>query len=415
MLRPFLPCSIALLVLLAAACTGSAESGPADSGLASVSTADSAVSAPADSLGAGDATGVAPGSSDASGTGGLGSLQARQPAGGASASLLDSTAVVRALYVNRWAAQSRNRMRSLIAMADTTVVNAFVLDMKDEFGLNFAAEDSTLRRNAGDAGRVPRLGELLDTLKAHDIMPIARIVVFKDSVAARLNPQETIRTPDGSTWRDEKGVAWVSPYSGAVREYNIRVAEELVRLGFSEIQFDYVRFPEPYSRLATQVFPGANGVSKPDAIAEFLEAARKRVNALGVRSTADVFGLTTTVNGPLEVGQHWEKLAPYADVLLPMVYPSHYPPGSFNISRPNADPYGIVKTAITRARERNEALGLGGERVRAYLQAFSLGQPPYGANEVAEQIRAVHDSGFNGWVLWHPGSRYDIFVEALLP
>src|SRR5690606_18755417 len=182
MLRPFLPCSIALLVLLAAACTGSAESGSADSGLSYASTADSAVSAPADSLGAGDATGAAPGSSDASGTGGLGSLQARQPAGGASASLLDSTAVVRALYVNRWAAQSRNRMRSLIAMADTTVVNAFVLDMKDEFGLNFAAEDSTLRRNAGDAGRVPRLGELLDTLKAHDIMPIARIVVFKDSV-----------------------------------------------------------------------------------------------------------------------------------------------------------------------------------------------------------------------------------------
>src|SRR5690606_7079504 len=193
MLRPFLPCSITLLVLLAAACTGSADSGPADSGPPSASTADSAVSAPADSLGAGDTTGsVAPGSSDVSGssdapgTGGLGSLDTSQPAGGASASLLDSTAVVRALYVNRWAAQSRNRMRSLIAMADTTVVNAFVLDMKDEFGLNFAAEDSTLRRNAGDAGRVPRLGELLDTLKAHDIVPIARIVVFKDSVAARL-------------------------------------------------------------------------------------------------------------------------------------------------------------------------------------------------------------------------------------
>jgi hypothetical protein len=132
-----------------------------------------------------------------------------------------------------------------------------------------------------------------------------------------------------------------------------------------------------------------------------------------VRSTADVFGLVTTVNGPLEVAQDWEKLAAVTDVLLPMVYPSHYPRGSFGVARPNADPYRIVHVAIDRARKRNEKLGLTGERVRPYLQAFSLGQPPYGAEELRQQKQAVYDAGYDGWVLWHPGTKYEAFEAAL--
>ena len=45
--------------------------------------------------------------------------------------------IVRALYVNRWASQSRRRMAKLLATADSTEINAFVIDMKDEFGLNY--------------------------------------------------------------------------------------------------------------------------------------------------------------------------------------------------------------------------------------------------------------------------------------
>jgi len=113
------------------------------------------------------------------------------------------------------------------------------------------------------------------------------------------------------------------------------------------------------------------------------------------------------------VGQHWEYLAPVTDVLLPMVYPSHYPRGSFNLARPNAEPYKTVYAAIARAHERNARLGLAGERVRPWLQAFTLGQPPYGAAEVREQKRGVYDAGFEGWVLWHPGSKYEPFLGAL--
>ena len=323
-------------------------------------------------------------------------------------------AVVRGLYVNRWATQNPAKMKRLIAIADSTEINAFVLDLKDEFGLNYASKDPSVARNAGRGGTIPNLPALLDTLKAHGILPIARMVVFKDSVAARMNPEHTIRKRDGSAWRDKQGLAWVDPYDPMIQEYNIKVAEELTRLGFSEIQYDYIRFPEPYRSLPEQIFRDTKGVSKPQALADFLKVACGRMNAAGSRCTADIFGLVTSVPGALEIGQQWEKLSPNVDVLLPMVYPSHYPRGAFGLARPNAEPYQVIYKAIVRARQRDAKLGITKpEHVRPWLQAFSIGQPKYGAREIEEQKRGVYDSGYDGWVLWHPGSVYEPFLPAL--
>ena len=83
------------------------------------------------------------------------------------------------------------------------------------------------------------------------------------------------------------------------------------------------------------------------------------------------------------------------------------------LKHPNAEPYMVVRTALLRAHERNAKLGLSGERVRPWLQAFTLGKPPYGPDEIREQKRAVYDAGFDGWVLWHPGSKYELFLVAL--
>ena len=325
------------------------------------------------------------------------------------------TSIVRGLYVLRWAAQSPARMKKLIAIADSTEINALVIDIKDEFGLNYRSSDTLVARNAGNAGIIPNLQAMIDTMKAHGVAPIARIVVFKDSVAARLNPQHTIRKADGSVWRDKEGLAWVSAYDPKIWEYNIRVAEEMARVGFAEVQFDYIRFPEPYPSLPKQVFPTANGRSKQQALAEFLRTACPRVRALGAKCTIDVFGLTTTVPGALEIGQHWETLSPVVDVLLPMTYPSHYPRGAFGIARPNADPYRVNYIAIKRARERDEKLGIDDAgHVRPWLQAFSLPRmvPKYGPQEIEQQKRAIYDAGYDSWILWNPGARYESFISA---
>ena len=329
-------------------------------------------------------------------------------------SLIKGTLPARGLYVFRFAVNTR-RLKHLIGIADSTEINALIIDVKDEFGLNFDPTDPMVKKNAGTQVKAHNMRALIDTIRAHGILPIARIVVFKDSVTARNNPDHTIRKPDGTPWHDKKGQTWVNPYANAIWEYNFRVADEAIKMGFGEIQFDYIRFPEPYKSLPPQVFPEQNGRSKPQVLAEFLNAARARFAKQGVRTTADIFGLVTTVGGALEVGQKWEPIAEAVDVVLPMVYPSHYPPGSFQLPRPNADPYDVIHIAISRARERDEKLGIKGEHVRPWLQAFTLGKmkPEYGPHELEEQKRAVYDAGYDGWVLWEPGSRYDKFLPAL--
>ncbi len=321
---------------------------------------------------------------------------------------------IRALYVNRFAAQSSKKMQHMIGIADSTEINALVIDIKDEFGLNWHSSDPELQRNEGRMNKVANMKALVDTLRAHGILPIARMVVFKDSTAARMNPDHVIRKPDGTPWKDKKGLTWVNPYSRAIWDYNFRVADEAVKMGFGEIQFDYVRFPEPYKSLPNQIFPEADGRTKPDAIRDFLKEARARYDKRGVRLTADIFGLVTTVRGALEVGQDWEKISPNVDVVLPMVYPSLYPHGSFGIRIPNAEPYRTIFLAISSARIRDEKLGIKtAEHVRPWLQAFTLGAPHYGPAELEQEKKAVYDAGYDGWVLWNPGSKYDEMLPAL--
>ena len=322
--------------------------------------------------------------------------------------------VVRSLYVNRFAAQSSKRMKQMIQIADETEINALVIDLKDEFGLNYTTSNPEFAKNAGTSGTIRALPALLDTLRAHHILAIARLVVFKDSVTARVHPEWTIRKQDGSVWRDKKSLAWVNPYHHELWDYNIGVAEELVKMGFSEIQFDYIRFPEPYKSLPTQVFPDSKGASKPDVLAAYLKEAHTRMDKLGARTTADIFGLVTTVGGPLEIGQWWEKLSPNVDVVLPMVYPSHYPHGDLGLAIPNAEPYKVVKISLTSAKARDQKLGIKTtEHVRPWLQAFTLGKPEYGPAELEAQKKGAYDAGYDGWSLWNPGSKYEIFLPAL--
>jgi hypothetical protein len=215
-------------------------------------------------------------------------------------------------------------------------------------------------------------------------------------------------------WRDKKGLAWVNPYHHELWDYNIGLAEELAKMGFGEIQFDYIRFPEPYASLPKQVFPDSKGVTKPDVLAAYLKEANARLDKVGARTTADIFGLVTTVGGPLEVGQYWEKISPVVDVVLPMVYPSHYPRGDLGLAVPNAEPYKVLHISLSRAKQRDQKLGIKDpEHIRPWLQAFTLGKPAYGPAEIEAQKKGTYDAGYDGWVLWNPGSKYEPFLPAL--
>jgi hypothetical protein len=324
---------------------------------------------------------------------------------------------LRGIYLNAYAAGSRNRLGQLIALADSTEINAFVIDVKDERGIRYRSEIE-LANELAQPGEVTirDLSALADTLKAHGIWTIARIVVFKDPLLAAARPDWAIQRPGGGVWTDRAGNHWVSPWDDRVWEHNLAIAEEVVRAGFDEVQFDYVRFPEPYRRtLPAQVHPRAQG-DRTDAIAAFLNRAKERLHPLGAPVSADLFGLVPNTPDDLDIGQQWETLVAVADVVLPMVYPSHYLPTHLpGVSTPNRMPYETVYTSMAMATIRNNRLresGVEPARVVVWLQAFNApwvdrGNPfPYEAQQLRDQVRGVYDAGLDDWVLWHPGSRY---------
>jgi hypothetical protein len=154
------------------------------------------------------------------------------------------------------------------------------------------------------------------------------------------------------------------------------------------------------------------GESKRSALRRHVTLLRDRVRHLGVPFTLDVFGLTTSSSDGMGIGQYWDDLSELADVLLPMVYPSHYPRGSYGIRYPNSEPYRIVRRALEDGIMRSSRLA-SPARIRPYLQAFTLRRPRYTAAEVRAQIQAVEDLGLTDWVLWNASGRYP--AAALRP
>ena len=316
---------------------------------------------------------------------------------------------VHAIYLNAWVFGS-SRFFDLVKLADTTEVNAFVIDVKDDTGyLTYASAVSTaVQVGANRQVRASGLRERMELLHKHGIYPIARIVVAKDPLLAEKRPAWSIQQRGGGLWRDRRGTAWVDAFSDSVWIYAAQLGAEAIRMGFAELQFDYVRFPdESRERLATAVFPGRKvGESTRQGVARNLALLGGRVKPLGVPFTIDVFGMTASATADLGIGQVWEDLVTVADVVLPMVYPSHYYHGFYNIRLPNDEPYQVVHRAIQDGMARSRPLGRTAE-IRPYLQAFTLGAPRYTPYHVREQIRAVEDLGVTSWVLWNAAGHYD--------
>jgi hypothetical protein len=333
---------------------------------------------------------------------------------------------VRALYVNGWAAGSRSRMAELIRIADETEINAFVIDIKESD--TYLVYDSTGIELARAIGADERPGStwlpaLIDTLQAHDIYPIARIVVFKDRMLAEKRPDLAIRDANGGVWLDQKGMPWVNPYDREVWDYNIDIAREALDMGFSEIQWDYVRFPDVTGETRQAMrFPGAGDVTREDDIVAFIEYSDRELADYQVPITADVFGLAAYSDGDVGIGQQWEKMIAASDALLPMVYPSHYYAGMYGFSQPHAHPYEIVRASMEDAVVRTAYVEDQGKEVGEivpWLEAMTATwldpRIEYGPAELREQIQATYDAGLKSWTLWNPSSRYAVFLPALRP
>lgn len=315
---------------------------------------------------------------------------------------------LRGIYVNARAAGSPSRLQGLLDLADGSEINAFVVDVKDGGEVSYASAVPLVAEIGADRPYIDDLSGLMETLGDRGIQAIARIVTFRDPVLAEARPEWAIRTVGGELWIDpESGRPFVDPYKAEVWEYNIALAREALAVGFAEVQWDYVRFPDVSDALrATMVFPARDGRSPEEAIQGFIHTSRLELADLGAPVTANVFGRVITETGGSGIGQEWDRLVRVGDVILPMVYPSMYWPGNFGLTRPDEEPYRLVRAAMDSATARLSRTPGVTARLRPWLQAFSHGGTTYGPEQIQDQIRAVEDAGLDEWLFWNRDSVY---------
>jgi hypothetical protein len=299
----------------------------------------------------------------------------------------------------------------LLALIDRTELNALVIAVKEE-GV-YVDTGVDLFREAGTVVPYYDVAAVLDALHARDVYAIARQVIFKDTLLAEARPDlAVIDAATGGPWYDMNGVAWVNPFSEDVWAANIDFAVELVRLGFDEIQFDYVRFPTD-GDLETMDFGREVTESvQVETITDFLGEARAKVAAAGAKMGADIFGFTL-IQDDIGIGQNIGRITKVVDYVCPMVYPSHFPDGSIAVDgQPNDFPYETIDISLGVGQEKVPGLK---RKLRPWLQDFSLpGMSEYGPAEVRAQIDAAEANGAAGWMIWNAASVYheDAFTPA---
>lgn len=312
-------------------------------------------------------------------------------------------AEVRGVHVTMALASIRGKLDEYIAMKSKGL-NTIELDVKDEngeIGWNAAVP---LARRVGAAKPYYNPERAAAKIHAAGLYLIGRIVTFEDPMLSAGSPALAIKRPDGSRWLTSGGLGWTNPYDKRVWKYNVDIAVQAARLGFDEIQFDYVRFPSD-GDLSQIRYPGAHAQPMGWTIPYFLKYAQSRLKPLGVRLSVDVFGLSATRD--LGIAQFPRRISPFVDAIYPMVYPSHYVSGEYGIENPDSRPGTTVAYSLRDFRKK-----LQGRKAKLipWLQDFSLGRD-YSLTDVQDQIQNARLEKVKGFMLWNAAGLYT--VDAL--
>ncbi len=296
------------------------------------------------------------------------------------------------------------RLESYLDLASKGLT-AIEVDVKDERGeVAFVSPTVDLARETGAAKRYYDAEEL--ARKVHDagLYLIGRVVVFEDTNLAEAKPGMAIHAAGGGLWRTQSGDAWTNPYDKRVWDYNVAVAQAAARAGFDEIMFDYVRFPSNDGDVGAAVYTKAVDEAKWETIGRFVDYASQQLRPLGVRVSAALFGLAASQE--LGIGQRPRLLAKYLDTIYPMVYPSLFGPGQYNIPDPSAQPGRTVSYALL---DYATALAERSTKLTPWLQDYA-----YGLADVEQQISAARRAeGTIGFLLWNAEGTYT--TAALAP
>ena len=327
---------------------------------------------------------------------------------------------VKGLYISSWKIGDQNVLNHFIDLANRTEINTYVIDVKEDDGyVSYPSQVAQVKKLKTCVKKYDPI-YTLNQFHKNNIRVIGRIVCFKDPVLPMKRPDLALKDKNGQIWRDNDGTAWLNPYNKASWRYLVNIAKEAVKMGFDEIQFDYVRFTT--SGNMSTVDYGKTKMAKYEAINGFLAFARQQMPHTII--SANVFGIICESPGDTEgIGQYLELIGKDVDYISPMFYPSHYACGQIvnnvEFPKPDFDPYGIVYNALTKTKTRVAPIKNYRANFRPYLQDFTANylEPgnfqTYGHEQVRQEIKAVYDAGYQSWLFWNINNEYS--EDGFLP
>ncbi|MBP9771659.1 MAG: hypothetical protein KBD16_01920 [Candidatus Pacebacteria bacterium] len=344
---------------------------------------------------------------------------------------------VKTIYMSQCVVGTPSFRDKLVALVDETELNSILIDIKDFTGrIAFTTDNPILTNSVSPDCGARDMKEFIKLLHEKNIYVIGRITVFQDPYYTNLHPEFAVKKEsDGTVWKDYKGLSFIDVGAHAYWDYVVELSKESYRIGFDEINYDYVRYPSD-GNMKDIAFTLSGGKPKAEVLESFFAHLYDELHepfdgfddapALSV----DLFGYTTTNTDDLGIGQVIERALPYFDYVMPMVYPSHYNAGFIGIAKPATDPYAVIKysmdSAVRRANAMQESVSsnststdvialrkqaekgrgfISPDQLRPWLQDFDLGAT-YTPEMVRLEMQATYDAGLDSWALWDAGNTY---------
>ena len=173
--------------------------------------------------------------------------------------------------------------------------------------------------------------------------------------------------------------------------------------------------------------------NKEGVVHDFYKYLHDNLSVNGIPISGDVFGIIlVTPTEAKSIGQDLHDALQYFDYVAPMVYPSHFYPGTDNYKNPADHPGEIIdysmkgatviagdlakrfrpKTGTSTVETQVEpvdaslyATSTYMAKLRPWYQDFDMGAK-YTAEMVRAQITAGEKSNVNSWMLWDPANHY---------
>ena len=326
------------------------------------------------------------------------------------------------VYLPAHQARTAAGLQRYFDLLEQNKLDTLIIDMKDDFGfVRYDSQDEEIQA-VGAVRPFIQLEDFTAKAKERNVYLVARIVVFKDKQLYRYRKYSyAVKDKSGNPWQGYKTLDetaepieeyWVDPYNENVWKYNTAIAQELIRRGFDEVQFDYIRFPTDGENLSAARYPAQEqGMDKESAIMSFLAYARQKIHA---PISIDIYGANGWYRTGARTGQEVEVLADYVDVICPMFYPSQFRQ-SFLAQKPAEErPYRIYQ----QGSYRNKIIAHNKVIVRPWAQAFyipvSYDKKYYNEDYVQRQIIGIKESIDEGYAYWNNSGRYaDIRPDGL--